>query len=191
MVICVLIVLSFEPLRVQLFFKYRILKKQDSVEERQAIMLKICFTTRKLELSNVNMSVISNKLLWSLQYVCLRLSWDCESFSLHCQGRWWHNNNEYYMVCFQVISLRENKIKVAHNPGVSKDLELYLYGNPLTCDCHLKYVKYMTFVDMGDMPCAEPLGLAGRNWTDISEEDLTCDGLWKYLWIFHTSTAII
>ena len=75
------------------------------------------------------------------------------------------------------MNLGRNRIQMVHNPGVSKDLTLVLSENPLKCDCHLKYLKHMTDVHMGEAPCAAPPALVDRNWEDISEEELTCEGM--------------
>ena len=61
-------------------------------------------------------------------------------------------------------------------------LYLDMRVSTLRCDCHLRWLK--RFELMGSfilsssqtMPCAEPPELVGVRWTDISLEQLTCDG---------------
>ena len=82
------------------------------------------------------------------------------------------------MSSLNYLKLEHNQLEsfpdIYHRIPNTNLTELYLYGNPFTCDCLLAWIKDVDgfTVKMGDLACVEPAELASRNWEGILKMEL-------------------
>lgn len=91
----------------------------------------------------------------------------------------------YPMKNLQELGLSENKLMtiepaVLDTTFIQKLSAVYIYGNPWTCDCHLRWLREKmdnASYKVGSpslTDCAEPADVAGKTWADLKPSDFVC-----------------
>ena len=102
----------------------------------------------------------------------------------------------HMLQALKVLTLNDNKICAITDLSImSSIVSVTLDNNLFLCDCHLSWVKKVSFVSMSPTPCAYPSSFQAQNWVDIEihvlEENCPNDTLSCPLMIERQSLAPI